>query len=165
MSEAVPVAILFGLLLLAFAGMWWGWQRRGRRHDLPPLTPVPEGDGWFAYGIAGNGRYFGTAVAGDWLDRVVARGLGSRSDCALVLGDHGLDVRRPGLESFRLPRASLVGARQDQGIAGKVIPPHGVLVVTWRHGDLTLDSGFRLSQGDHERWVDAINKLVKEHST
>jgi hypothetical protein len=161
MSEAVPVAILFGLLLLAFAGMWWGWRRRGRKHDLPPLPAVTPVTSRFG----ADGRYFGTAVAGDWLDRVVARGLGSRSDCTLVLGEDGVDVRRPGLESFRIPATALGGARHDLGIAGKVVPPHGVLVVTWRHGGLTLDSGFRLAEGDHDRWVEGINKLVKEHSS
>jgi hypothetical protein len=54
------------------------------------------------------------------------------------------------------------------------VPPHGLLVVTWRHGDLTLDSGFRLTDaavggrgvtGAHDDWIDAISKMTKENAT
>jgi hypothetical protein len=61
--------------------------------------------------------------------------------------------------------------RHDQGIAGTVVPPHGVLVVTWQHGDLLLDSGFRLDPGGtgsttdaHDEWVRSISTIAKEHS-
>lgn len=137
----VPVTILFGLLLLAYLAMWRGWRRRGRKHDLPPLVTPPDEQQDVL--VQAEGRYFGTTTNGNWLDRVVARGLGTRSACRLSLSAAGIDVLRPA-GSFRIPAAALRGARQDQGIAGKVVPPHGVLVVTWQHGDLPLDSGFRL---------------------
>jgi hypothetical protein len=141
----LPVAILFTLLLLGYLGMWRGWRRRARKHDLPPLVDVPV-DAPAAVLQAGA-DYFGTTVNGDWLDRVVARGLGSRSSSRIALSADGLDVHRPS-GAFRIPVAALHGARHDQGIAGKVVPPHGVLVVTWRHGEHLLDTGFRLSPTD-----------------
>jgi hypothetical protein len=144
----VPVLILFGLLVLAYLAMWRGWRRRSRKHDLPPLVPIPSGA--VVPLLSADGRYLGTTVAGDWLDRVVARGLGSRSSCRLTLSTAGLDVARP-TASFRVPAAALRGARHDQGIAGKVVPPHGVLVVTWQHGDLLLDTGFRLDSMTGDR--------------
>jgi hypothetical protein len=144
----VPVVILFGLLALAYLGMWRGWRRRAGRHDLPPLVTPPDEQPDVL--VQADGRYFGTTTSGDWLDRVVARGLGTRSACRLVLSSAGLDVLRP-TEAFRIPATALRGARQDQGIAGKVVPPHGVLVVTWQHGDLQLDSGFRLDSMDADR--------------
>jgi hypothetical protein len=175
----VPVAILFGLLLLAYLAMWRGWRRRGGRHDLPPLVPVP--DQGVTPLLAADGRYFGTTTAGSWLDRVVAQGLGARSGCHLTLSAEGIDVDRAPA-AFRIPAGALEAARHDRGIAGKVVPPHGVLVVTWRHGDLTLDTGFRLDPADvseggsagadrgsdnsvtdtHNRWIHAIETLVKE---
>jgi hypothetical protein len=182
----VPVAILFGILLLAYVGMWRGWRRRGRKHDLPPLVACPEEPRDEASRrelpearLQSSGRYFGTTTSGDWLDRVVARGLGARSSCRLSLSAEGLDVIRPA-GSFRIPAAALRGARLDQGIAGKVVPPHGLLVVTWQHGDYLLDTGFRLdlsgvdgaqatsapdkSVGErHDAWVRSISKMVKEN--
>jgi len=177
----VPVAILFGLLLLAYLGMWRGWKRRGRKHDLPPLVETPAVSDLPEARLQSGARYFGTTTSGDWLDRVVARGLGPRSTCRLSLSDEGLDVIRMA-GSFRIPASALRGARHDKGIAGKVVPPHGVLVVTWQHGDLQLDTGFRLtlpadlsrrgaampSAGSdksvtelHNRWVRTISKMAK----
>ena len=179
----VPVAILFGLVLAAYLLMWRGWRRRATRHELPPLVEAPPVSELPTPKLQSGARYFGTTVRGDWLDRVVARGLGARSTCRLSLSDEGLDVIRLA-GSFRIPAGALVGARQDRGVAGKVVPPHGVLVVTWRHGDLVLDSGFRLTLAErsdrgaagadpatdrsvrdrHNAWVRAISKRARENA-
>ncbi|MGZ4494024.1 MAG: PH-like domain-containing protein [Nocardioides sp.] len=167
----LSVLILFGILLLAYLAMWRGWRRRGRKHDLPPLEPLPPVAELPEPRLQAGARYFGTTVSGDWLDRVVARGLGARSTCRLQLSAEGLDVVRLA-GSFRIPTAAIRGARHDQGIAGKVVPPHGLLVVTWQHGDLLLDTGFRLSevtQGSktteaHDAWVRSIGKIAKENA-
>jgi hypothetical protein len=151
--------VLAGLVLLAYAGMLRGWRCRSRRHDLPPLAAVAEPGEVL---LRADGRCFGTTVAGDWLDRVVAHGLCTRSPARLVLSPDGLDVHRPGGD-FRIPAGSLDGARHDQGIAGKVVPPHGLLVVTWRHGEHRLDTGFRLDDSStHDDWIRAIDALAKE---
>ncbi len=160
-----PVLILFALLALAYFGMWRGWRRRATRHDLPPLTEPPAEVDTTTLGA--DATYYGTTVHDAWLDRVVARGLGSRSGCRLRLSADGLDVlRQPA--PFRIPTGALRGARHDQGIAGKVLPPHGVLVVTWQHGDLLLDTGFRLSGGPvrqaHDDWVRTITAIAKENA-
>jgi hypothetical protein len=173
----VPVAILFGLLALAYLGMWRGWKRRTAKHDLPPLVPVPPVDELPAATLQSGARYFGTTISGEWLERVAARGLGARSSCRISLSPEGLDVVRLA-GSFRIPAAALRGARHDQGIAGKVVPPHGVLVVTWEHGDLLLDTGFRLTVAEvaaqqpgekkvkdkHTTWVRTISKMAKENA-
>jgi hypothetical protein len=162
---------LFALLALAYLGMRRGWRRRASKHDLPPLVPAPAVADLPQAKVQGGGRYFGTTVSGDWLDRVVAHGLGARSSSRLCLSPEGLDVIRLA-GSFRIPAVALRGARHDQGIAGKVVPPHGLLVVTWQHGDLLLDSGFRLTDEAvadkgvteaHNTWIRAISKLVRDN--
>ncbi len=164
----VPVLVLFALLGLAYLAMWRGWRRRSRRHDLPPLVPVPAVADLPTARLQSGARYFGTTVSDSWLDRVVARGLGARSSCRLSLSDQGLDVVRLA-GSFRIPATALRGARHDQGIAGKVVPPHGLLVVTWQHGDHLLDTGFRLTEDgsvtdQHNTWVRTISKMAKENA-
>lgn len=161
-----PTLVLFGLLAVAYLAMWWGWRRRGRRHDLPPLVALPPVKDLPTAKLDSAARYFGTTVAGDWLDRVVTHGLGARSSCRIRLSGEGIDVVRVA-GSFRIPAAALRGARHDQGIAGKVVPPHGLLVVTWAHGDHTLDTGFRLTDGGteaHNQWVRSISKLAKKET-
>ena len=166
------VVILLGVVVLVYLAMWRGWRHRAARHDLLPLVPVPPEADLPEPILAGSARCFGTTTAGDWLDRVVAEGLGARSQCRVNLSTEGLDVVRPAV-SFRIPVAALRGARHDQGIAGKVVPPHGVLVVTWQHGDLTLDTGFRLTDESvadhgvteaHNAWIRAISKMAKENA-
>ncbi len=170
-----PVTVLVVVLALAYVGMWRGWRRRAGRHDLPPLVAAPPVADLPPAKLQAGARYFGTTVSGDWLDRVVAQGLGARSSARLSLSPDGLDVIRLA-GSFRIPVEALRGARHDQGIAGKVVPPHGVLVVTWQHGDLLLDTGFRLEPRPagqdpvtttitetHNQWIRTISKLVREH--
>jgi hypothetical protein len=168
----LPVVILLAVLLLAYAGMWRGWRHRGRRHDLPELVPAPPVADLPQAKQQAGARYFGTTVSGDWLDRVVARGLGARSSCRLSLSPEGLDVIRLA-GSFRIPAQALRGARHDQGIAGKVVPPHGLLVVTWQHGEYLLDTGFRFTDKSspgksvtdaHNTWIRSVGKIAKEHT-
>lgn len=159
------VLVMLAVLLGLYSLMWLGWRRRSRRHVLPPLEPVPTVADLPAPKLQAAARYFGTTTAGDWLDRVVARGLGARSSCRLHLSPEGLDVVRLA-GSFRITPAALRGARRDQGIAGKVVPPHGVLVVTWQHGDLTLDTGFRLTgtgANDHDVWVRTLSAMARKN--
>lgn len=160
LALGLAVAVLLLVVAAVLASMWVGWRRRGRRHLLPPL-PVVRADAAEPV-LTATGRYFGSTVCGDWLDRVVARGLGTRSPVELSLRGAGIDVERPA-GSFAIPVESLRAARHDQGIAGKVVPPHGILVVTWQHGDVLLDSGFRLDDSDrHADWIDAVDQLTKE---
>lgn len=155
-------------LLLVIALVYWlmrqGWNwRRTLQSGLPPLPAVPAGAGTTI--LEASGRYHGSTTAGNWLDRVVAHGLGTRSRADLTLGTDGLLVRRPGDVDFWIPAAQLTGARTDSGIAGKVVPA-GLLVVTWVHEGIALDSGFRADHPDeHAAWVEAIARTATRTTT
>ncbi|MFJ1750267.1 hypothetical protein ACIOJD_29090 [Streptomyces sp. NPDC088116] len=150
-------------LLLFIAFVYWlmrqGWKWRGSlQSGLPELPAAPEAPGEARLRMAG--RYHGSTTAGQWLDRIVAQGLGSRSKVELTLTDAGLDVVRPGANDFFIPAAQLREARLDKGIAGKVLAEGGLLIVTWQHGDTLLDSGFRSDHSaEHTAWVEAINDM------
>jgi hypothetical protein len=157
------IAWVVGLLLFV-ALLYWlmrqGWKWRGTlQGDLPPL-PAPPGDPGEERRRL-SGRYHGSTTAGQWLDRIVAHGLGVRSRAEVTLTDRGVDVRRPGAQDFFIPADRLHGARLERGIAGKVLTEGGLLVITWEHGDRRLDSGFRSDRAaDHPAWVDAVNALT-----
>ncbi|RSO08667.1 hypothetical protein DMH18_21445 [Streptomyces sp. WAC 06783] len=164
---AARIGWVVGLLLFV-ALLYWlmreGWKWRGTlQGDLPELPTAPEDAG--EPRLTMTGRYHGSTTAGQWLDRVVARGLGTRSRAELTLTDAGVHVVRPGAEDFFVPAAALRGARLDKGIAGKVLPEGGLLVITWAHGDRELDSGFRSDQAaEHTAWVTALNDLTSKNS-
>ncbi|PRH79523.1 hypothetical protein C6N75_09100 [Streptomyces solincola] len=150
-------------LLLFVALVYWlmrqGWKWRGSlQSDLPELPEIPDAPG--APRLTMTGRYHGSTTAGQWLDRIVARGLGTRSRVELTLTDAGLSVVRPGDRDFFVPAAQVRGARLDKGIAGKVLAEGGLLVVTWEHGGRLLDSGFRSdTAAEHTAWVEALGLL------
>ncbi|MFE9558029.1 hypothetical protein ACFYOD_31625 [Streptomyces sp. NPDC006703] len=177
---------LVGLALFVALVYWLmrqGWQWRGRlQSDLPdlltrpsptaalngsgepPLPGMPETPGEAKLRL--SGRYHGSTTAGQWLDRIVAHGLGVRSRVELTLTDAGLDVVRPGANDFFVPAAQLREARLDKGIAGKVLTEGGLLVVTWSHGDRLIDSGFRSDRAEqHAAWVEAINSMITTNTT
>ncbi|MFD8751148.1 hypothetical protein ACFV0O_09245 [Kitasatospora sp. NPDC059577] len=166
-----------GLLIVIGLVYWlmrqgWNW-RRTLQSGIPPLPAVPDRAGRTI--LETSGRYHGTTTAGNWLDRVVAHGLGTRSRADLTLGEDGLLVRRPGDVDFWIPAAHLTGARTDSGIAGKVVPS-GLLVVTWTltrpsaggtpTETIELDSGFRADHPDeHAAWVEAVTHLATRTQT
>ncbi|MFE6624642.1 hypothetical protein ACFZBP_30490 [Streptomyces sp. NPDC008086] len=165
---AARVGWVVGLALFVALVYWLmreGWKWRGTlQGDLPELPGAPDDPG--PARLSMSGRYHGSTTAGQWLDRIVAHGLGTRSRVELTLTDAGLDVVRPGAADFFVPADRLREARLDKGIAGKVLTEGGLLVVTWAHGDRLIDSGFRSDHAaEHNEWVDVINSMINTNST
>ncbi|MET7512348.1 hypothetical protein ABZS88_02485 [Streptomyces sp. NPDC005480] len=156
-------------LLLFIALVYWlmrqGWKWRGTlQGDVPPLPTAPSAPGPARLEL--SGRYHGSTTAGQWLDRIVAHGLGTRSRVELTLTEAGLDVVRPGATDFFIPVAQLREARLDKGIAGKVLTEGGLLIVTWGHGDKLIDSGFRSDHAaEQAEWVETLNNMIDTSST
>ncbi|MFV0137117.1 hypothetical protein ACLGIH_28635 [Streptomyces sp. HMX87] len=165
---AARIGWVVGLGLFVALVYWLmreGWKWRSTlQSDLPELPSAPDAPG--PVKLSMSGRYHGSTTAGQWLDRIVAHGLGTRSRAEVTLTDAGVDVVRPGATDFFVPTAALRGARLDKGIAGKVLTEGGLLVVTWEHGDKLIDSGFRSDRAaEHTEWVDTLNELINKTET
>jgi len=165
---AARVGWLVGLALFVALIYWLmreGWKWRGTlQGDLPELPDAPDEPGEAR--LTMSGRYHGSTTAGQWLDRIVAHGLGTRSRVELTLTDAGLDVVRPGAADFFVPLEALREARLDKGIAGKVLTEGGLLVVTWAHGERLIDSGFRSdTAAEHNEWVRTLNQMINKTET
>ncbi|WP_055526198.1 hypothetical protein [Streptomyces graminilatus] len=162
---AARIGWLVGLALFVALIYWLmreGWKWRGTlQGDLPELPVAPDEPGEVR--LTMSGRYHGSTTAGQWLDRIVAHGLGTRSRAELTLTNTGLDVVRPGAADFYIPLEALREARLDKGIAGKVLTEGGLLVVTWAHGERLIDSGFRSdTAAEHNEWVETLNKMINK---
>lgn len=141
------VLLLVGVVALAWAGMAWGWRRRGARQAIlaaPDVPPVDRG----VPRMSAAGLYVGSVMAGQWLDRVVAHGLGARANAEVSVHDDGLLLERDGADAIWVPRANLLAVRRDTGMAGKVTETGGLVVWTWRLGDVELESGLRPRYAD-----------------
>lgn len=154
--------LLSVLILAVFGGLCWlmrrGYQRRASRQaDLPVPPAVPEGA---VEGEGVEGVYASTTTHGDWLDRIAVHGLGVRSNAVAVVGGAGVFFAREAAPDLFIPVGDLVGAELAPGIAGKVTGGDGVVLVTWRLGGRTLDTGFHpRARAERERLVSAINAL------
>ncbi|GHC10664.1 hypothetical protein ACFW21_22920 [Streptomyces albogriseolus] len=162
---AARIGWVVGLALFVALVYWLmreGWKWRGTlQSDLPELLSAPDDPGPAT--LTMSGRYHGSTTAGQWLDRIVAHGLGTRSRAELTLSDAGLDVVRPGADDFFVPADALREARLDKGIAGKVLTEGGLLVITWQHGDRLIDSGFRSDHAaEHTEWVEALTNMINK---
>ncbi|MFI8087010.1 hypothetical protein ACIF9R_01685 [Streptomyces sp. NPDC086080] len=162
---AARIGWVVGLGLFVALVYWLmreGWKWRATlQGDLPELHDAPDDPGPAKLRL--SGRYHGSTTAGQWLDRIVARGLGTRSRAELTLTEAGLVVVRPGADDFFVPADALRGARLDKGIAGKVLTEGGLLVVTWAHGERLIDSGFRSDHAaEHNEWVETLHHMINK---
>lgn len=142
----VTLVVLAGIYLL----MWRGWKRRqARQADVPPLNEIPEGafPGAGVGADAGTGEaesfevvYVSTTSEGDWLDRIAVHGLGERSNARVHVAEAGVLIDREPTAVF-IPADAVRGVRPASGMAGKYLRDEGLVVITWQHGDRTLDTG------------------------
>jgi hypothetical protein len=157
--------LLSALILLVFAGlvwlMWRGYQRRAAgQADLPEPAAAPAGFAVAAEAEGVDGVYASTTTHGDWLDRIAVHGLGVRSNARAAVSEEGVFFSREAAPDLFIPAADVVGAELAPGIAGKVTGGEGVVLVTWRLGERTLDTGFHpRARAERERLVSAINTL------
>ncbi len=163
MSERWPaVLLLVGVVVLAWAGMSWGWRRRAaRQSDVLPPAPPPSAPGPVL--ATAEGLYVGSVLSGDWLDRVVPHGLGARANADLTAHPTGLLLARDGAPDVWVPRADLRAVRRDTGLAGKVTETGGLVVWTWRLGEVELESGLRPRYAtDAVPLIHAIESMTQE---
>jgi hypothetical protein len=160
--------LLSALILAVFGGLCWlmlrGYRRRAARQaDLPAPPAAPESAAR-AEGV--EGVYASTTTHGDWLDRIAVHGLGVRSNAVAAVSDAGVFFTREAAPDLFIPAGDLVGAELAPGIAGKVTGGDGVVLVTWRLGGRTLDTGFHpRARAERERLVSAINALSGQGAT
>jgi hypothetical protein len=157
----LTLAVL-AVCVLAGYGLLVGWRHRAQRQaGLPELPSVPEDFGP-ALATSLTGLYVCTTTAGNWQDRIVARGLGRRANATAELTADGVLIDRIDDDAIFLPAGSLTAVGTAPGIAGKVMGlPNGVLIVSWRLGDVELDSGFRADDPQLQAdWIAAAGALI-----
>ncbi len=157
----LTLAVL-AVCVLAGYGLLVGWRHRAERQEgLPELPSVPADLGP-ELATALTGLYVSTTTAGNWQDRIVARGLGRRANGTAEITLQGVLIDRSDDEAIFLPAGSLTAVGTAPGIAGKVMGlPDGVLIISWRLGDVELDSGFRADDPALQAaWIAAAQALI-----
>ena len=159
------VGVMVAVIALALWGMRRGWRRRVRSQSVVSeplaLDAVVLGGALDSRPDTVPGLYLGTSTSGQWLDRIAAHGLGVRSRADVAVVASGIALDRHGASSFFIPREDIRGVRVDRGVAGTVRGKDSVIVVTWRLGDLEVDTGVRADDGDdHRALLDGLMAYV-----
>jgi hypothetical protein len=157
MERVWLVLAIVAFFLLCLWGMYLGWRRKSRSQSVlvPPFPEIPASLGEPL--LESTGVYLSTTTAGNWQDRIVTRGAGLRSNAAWTLYEGGVAVERGGAPDFWIPRDAVTGVRRDNKIAGKVMGTDALLILTWRLGDVELDTGFRGDElDDYPKWTEQL---------
>lgn len=155
-TSLAMAAVLAVIAFFAIRGMMRGFLRRAQRQAaaIGTLPALPDSVGP-AIIPATPGVYVGsTMVQSDerspqWLDRVAVGDLGFRAKAVLTRYPEGVMVKRTGAAPIWIPDESITEIRTERGLAGKVVPPEGILAIRWKLPSGTeIDTGFR---GDDRR--------------
>lgn len=156
------VVVMIALIALALWGMRRGWRARQRRQSaIPAPAASPQDPGSLSEPVAG--LYLGTSRHGDWMDRIAVHGLGVRSRATIALSASGLWLDREGAPGLWIPADDVASVRSDRGVANTVRSRDSVAVVTWRLGEVLVDTGFRADATDDHLTV--LDGLMARYGT
>ncbi|MBN0039926.1 hypothetical protein JN535_07020 [Cellulosimicrobium cellulans] len=174
---AVGIWVVLGVVLLTLVLV--GRRRLARRSagvvPTPPAVPVEAARGGVVLGPL-DALYVSSTLAGDWLARVGAHGLGDRAQAQVTVHDGGLHVARGGAPDVWVPAEAVGGVALTPGMAGKFVGKEAIVVVTWTvpaepvpadapeapaDPEVRLDTGL-MPRHDHDvaRLLDAVRALA-----
>lgn len=134
---ALTVALVV-VLALACWGMWRSWRKRSEQ-ALPVVTAPPD----FRADLQVRGRYVGTSPAEDWMQRVLANGMGAPGNAFANVGPAGILLTREGEPDIFIDAGEVTGAEIGRGVAAQVAEKDGLVLWSWNAGDAHLATGFR----------------------
>ena len=155
-------ALTLAIIAAVVALMALGWRNRVRRQsDVPAPPEAPGTPGPVLY--EAEGQYVATTTAGDWLDRIAVHGLGLRGNAVASVHPEGVLLSRTGAPDVFVPRGDLTSVQLAGGMTGKFVEKEGLVILTWRLGDLGVDTGFRTRHAAHKaQLVAATAALVPD---
>lgn len=145
-DRTTPTIIIVSIIVLAVAGMYFGWRARVRKNaDLAVPDSVPDSGGEEI--AVGFGLYVATTLAAQPFERVASHGLGFRARTSVIIRDDGVAIEPTGRAPFFIPLAAILAVERATWAIDKAVEPGGLVVITWRLGEIELDSYFRMDDG------------------
>jgi hypothetical protein len=159
-ERAVLVMVFIAVVALAVFMMRRAWLAKlAVQSEIVEPSAVPSN---FVAVHRVEGRYLASSAASAWLTRITVHQLGVPSRAALLWSDAGVVVERPSSRSFFIPRVELVSVRADRAIAGRAFEKDGIAVLTWKLGEIFVDSGFRADS--LEGHLEVVKMMSKQES-
>lgn len=162
----VTSRIIFTFLVLVVIGLAiWGmrraWLGKAKKFaHLPTPNVVPPSDS-VALTQGFSARFAGSTVAGQWLNRITVHALGTPRGVVASVHSDGIFIKDADDFSLWLPKTDLTNVRLARGLAGDVVEPEGMVILTWNLGDQSIDTGLRVNRNlDHKEFYKAARELV-----
>ncbi len=160
-SRIIFTIAVFAVIGLAIWGMRRAWLGKAKKfsHIPAPDTAVPVG----SVSVTGafDARFAGSTVSGQWLNRITVHALGTPRGVIASVHSDGIFIEDDGDFSLWLPKSDLTAVRAGRGIAGDVVEPEGMVILTWTLGDQSVDTGLRVNRNsDHEEFLKAASEVV-----
>jgi len=141
-------------------GMRRGWTNRNTlQQGIAHPSSVPAN---FVSDLTVSGRYIASTAAGAWLTRITAHGLGLPSRCVVRVGKSGIEITRVNQIEIFIPQVDVIAVKADRAIAGRAFEKDGIVIVTWRLGDIFVDTGFRADTT--EQHVQLLQMMTQENA-
>lgn len=165
MRTLINMSIVGVIALVALGAMWRSWRRRSSEQSEAMPEPLRVAPGESTVVVAAvEGSYISTTRAGDWLDRVMAHGLGLPSPLSLTVRADGVLLERGSGGDVFIPADRLLGVSLSAGQVGKVVGKDGAVVITWQlDPDDTrgVDTAMRLRHpADRVLVTEAVSGLI-----
>jgi len=160
MNQEQAGLIMLALMVVSLGLAWWGWRNRQKRYQ-------PHSDALNWWEPTGESSYSCTALyvatteADSPMERVAAGPLAYRSRVRVGIYPEGLSVEFPGKNAILFPAKTGLEAGEATWTIDRVVEPGGLVMVRWMLGDKSVDSYFRIVDGDQNAVISGINALVK----
>jgi len=160
-SRIILTLAVIAIIGLVIWGMRRAWLGKAKKFaNLPaPQTEVPANS--IAVTSEFAARFAGSTANDQWLNRITAYSLGTPRGVVASVHSDGIFIKDA--DDFRLwlPKADLTEVRTGRGIAGDVVEPAGMVILTWLLGEQSVDTGLRINRNsDHEEFLKAARELV-----
>ncbi len=163
-SRVIPTLVCIFIVVAIIGLIKLGWDNRKKRQsDIAPLADVPSryDDALAQVGVPGT--YVVTTRMGDWLDRIAVHTLGVKSASQALIFPDALIIARQGAQDIYIPSTDISGVRLESGMSGKFVEKDGIVVVSWKHDGVDLDTGFRTQFAeDKHNLVKALQLIATE---
>lgn len=158
MTRLGAALVVLAIVLIAFAGMYFGWRALKKRQShiaTPELLPHE-----FHATSSLRGLYLATTLADKPLERIVVHGLGFKSNGTFEIGPQGIAVHLTSENPILIPSEDLSSVERASWTIDSGVEPDGLVKIRWRLGAQLVDSYFR-PDGDPSVWIVQANNAAK----
>ncbi|WP_167142384.1 hypothetical protein [Canibacter zhoujuaniae] len=158
---SINVIVCAGIVVLALAGMWFGWRKRSISGEALPRFTGTIGE---PVKIFERVFYVVTTDAADRRERVLPPGLKYRGWARFVIAESGAVLQVAGEDPTTL--APITGVSLTGTSIAKAVEAAGLVVISWGEPDKRVETHIRFTTTEEqETAVALLENIIKKKET